>query len=501
VPRAFLSTRAILRVGATCAALLLFGPGVARAQPPKEKDATREEADSELRRRVEPLVPSVRAGLQGDNPDAQRAALAVVGDFPPALLFQVNLSGAIAAFLQKERNDPELVALGIRAFGKSYPAGADAVTKTLSRYVKSDRVEIRRAVADALGSLLLTTVPALRSVDNAGQFTEMAKAALPLLAEVLEDKDPATQKAALGAIQTAARLVIDLYGDTGRLGDEPKPKENRFAPLDPVLKGLAGVVPKLGFPLASPDADTRIATARTIEYLAGVRRVVMAGPAAGAKPAPDPFADGWASLRAAVTARMRDPDVWVRLAVTEALDAAGDAQAARAYLREATADRNVFVRWAAARALGRTAPPKPEPAAVADDVAALTRLVADTDLDVRTAALNALARFGPAAKSAAPAVLVAASRGDVEPRVTALRTLAALETDAASTVAVLTQGLTDPDVRLRRAAAAGLVRFGPDARPALPALRRALADPDQDLRLSAAEAILAIERPARLKDL
>jgi HEAT repeat protein len=82
-----------------------------------------------------------------------------------------------------------------------------------------------------------------------------------------------------------------------------------------------------------------------------------------------------------------------------------------------------------------------------------------------------------------------------------VRTLAALETYPDTTVLVLIEGLRNPDIRLRRAAAAGLVRFGPDARPALPELRRALSDPDQDLRIAAAEAILAIERPARLKDL
>jgi HEAT repeat protein len=98
-------------------------------------------------------------------------------------------------------------------------------------------------------------------------------------------------------------------------------------------------------------------------------------------------------------------------------------------------------------------------------------------------------------------VLGAAIRGDIEPRVVALHTLAAVDSGAAETVPVLIQGLADPDVRLRRAAASGLVRFGPDARPAIPELRRALSSTDQDLRLAAAEAILAIERPARLKDL
>jgi HEAT repeat protein len=505
VSRSFRPIRATVRVGVLGVIPLLAWPGAATAQPKdKDRDTSREtQPDVELRRRVEPLVPSVRAALRGDNPDALRAALAAVGEFPPSLMVQANLSGAIAAFLQKEHKDPDLVAFGIRSYGKSYPESPEAAAAVLRRYLKSEHVEVRRAVADAAASLVLTVVPSSRSVADSKAFIDASKAALPVLADALEDQDPATQKSALGGIQTSARVVIELYTfDTGPVGEEPKKEgENRFAPLAPVLKGLAGVVPKLAYPLASPDADARIAAARTIEYLAGVRRVVMTGPAAGGKPGADPLAEGWPALRPAVTARMKDSDPMVRLAITEALDAVGDALAARAFLREATADRNVFVRWAAARALGRTAPAKAAAEAVADDVAALSRLVPDPDVDVRMAALNALARFGAAGRSAAPVVLGAAIRGDIEPRVVALHTLAAVDSGAAETVPVLIQGLADPDVRLRRAAASGLVRFGPDARPAIPELRRALSSTDQDLRLAAAEAILAIERPARLKDL
>ncbi|MBO0697182.1 MAG: HEAT repeat domain-containing protein [Zavarzinella sp.] len=504
------STRAIVGIAAAGAIALLAWPAPATAQvkdkdKDKDRDVSREtQPDAELRRRVEPMIPSVRAALRGDNPDAQRAALAAVAEFPPGLLFQANLSGAIAAFLQKEHRDPDLIAFGIRSYGKSYPESPEAAAAVLRRYQKSEHVEVRRAVADALVSLVLTVVPSSRSVADAKPFIDASAAALPVLADVLEDPDAITQKSALGAVQTIARVVIELYTfDTGPVGEEPKPKEgeNRFAPLAPVLKGLAGVVPKLAFPLASADTDARIAAARTIEYLAGVRRVVMAGPAVGGKTPQDPRADGWPTLRASVTARMRDPDPMVRLAITEALDAVGDAQAARPFLRAATADRNVFVRWAAARALGRTAPPKAEAAAVVDDVAALSRLVPDSDIDVRMAGLNALARFGPAARPSTPVVLVAATRGDIEPRVVALRTLAAMESGAAETVPALIDGLQNSDVRLRRAAASGLIRFGADARPAIPELRRALSSTDQDLKLAAAEAILAIERPARLKDL
>jgi HEAT repeat protein len=501
--------------GVTACAVVLFGVSAATAQlkdppaPQKDpfalpKDDLSDARDLELRRRLEPLVPSIRSALQGTNADAQRAALAVVADFPPALLFQANLSGAVAGFLEREQTDPELTALAIRSFGKTYPEKPDAATRILRRYAGSDNVAVRRAVADALTNLVQTSTPSTRSVENSTAFIDVATATLPLVAEVLADKDPEVQRTVMGGVQTAAQVVRDLYVfDTGPIGEEAKPKDRaeRLQPLMPVIRGLAGVVPNLSHPLTSPDPQTRIATARTIELLAAMRREIARGPVSPAGRVADPTAEGWATLRDVIAERMQDEDPAVRLAVTEALESLGDAIEARRLLRVATADRNVFVRWAAARALGKAAPAKPDPAAVADDVSALAHLTADPDIDTRMAALNALARYGSAARSATPAVLTAASRGDIEPRVVAVRTAGALETEAALTIPVLIEGLRNPDVRLRTAAASGLVRFGSDARPALSELRRAVLSTDPQLRLAAAEAVLAIERPVRLKDL
>jgi HEAT repeat protein len=212
-------------------------------------------------------------------------------------------------------------------------------------------------------------------------------------------------------------------------------------------------------------------------------------------------------LKPTLAERVRDSDPQVRLAVAQALESLADALDARELLRQATTDPSVFVRWTAARALGRSVPAKPDPAAVADDVNALAKLTVDADPDVRTAALNALARFGPAARSATDAVLAAASRGDIEPRVAGIKALGALQTDAGRTVPVLIEALrapqlrTQPDLRLQRVAAAGLTRFGANAKAALPELRKAVLSDDPELRLAAAEAILAIERGPRTKEL
>jgi HEAT repeat protein len=489
--------------------ILLAGPGVLRAQLPKSDPIADRVADAEMRRKLEPLIPSIRAALQGDNIDAQRAALAVTADFPPALAAEANLSAGLAAFLSKDHKDPEVIALGLRSFGKSDPDPSD-IARIVGRYVKSPHTIVRRAVAESLTTAVQNSVPAGPSVANATKFIDVAKQAVPLLREGVSDSDEGVQRGALEGIravagqpQGGAAGLTGLYTyDTGPLADEPKPKEkekerDRFAPLEPIIKELAGVVPKMAVPLAGKEPATRITAARAAESLALLRRAIIAVRGPGT----DPFAEGWLTLREVATARLKDESPAVRLAVTEALESLGDALEAREYLRQATTDQNVYVRWAAARALGRTAPARPDLKAVEADVAALARVAADRDSDVRTAGINALARFGPAAKAAVPVLLAAATHGDIEPRVAAIKALSAVESPSDTTVPLLTAALAEPDLRLRRAAATALVRFGPDARPALAELRKAINDADQDLRLAAAEAILAIERKPRLKDL
>jgi len=499
MPHASMPIARVVRVGATCAMILLAGPGVVSAQPRASDLTDSRVADAEMRRRLEPLIPSIRAALQGDSVDAQRAALAITADFPPALAIEANLSSGLAAFLSKDHKDPEVIALGLKSFGKSDPDPAD-VGRIIGRHVKSSDVNVRRAAAESLATAAQNSVPAGPSVANAAKFIDVAKQAVPLLREGVGDADESVQRAALEGIRNVSGALTFFYTfDVGLPTDDvkPKDKDDRFAPLAPIIKELAAVVPKMSVPLAGKEPVTRIAASRAAESLALLRRAIIAVRGAGT----DPFAEGWLTLREVATARLKDESPAVRLAVTEALESLGDALEARDYLRQATRDPNVYVRWAAARALGRTAPARPDPKAVEADVAALAVVAADRDSDVRTAGINALARFGPAAKAAVPVLQEAATHGDVEPRVAAIKALSAVESPADSTVPLLTGALAEPDLRLRRAAASGLTRFGPDAKPALAELRKAINNPDQDLRLAAAEAILAIERKPRLKDL
>jgi HEAT repeat protein len=502
VPPFLSSLRTTLRTAATAAGVLLAATG-GRAQPGADERRDDRQADVELRRRLEPLVPSVRAALEGNNRDAQKAALAVAADFPPALSINARLPGVVAAFLLRDGTDPELAAMGLRAYGRMVP-DAPELARVAGRYAKAESADVRRAAAEALATAIQNAAPALNSLADARYFVDVAAAAVPLLNDALGDRDERVQRAALDGVQAAARVVAELYANNaGPLGDATRPKEgtSRFEPLRPVLRALGASIAQLAKPLAAREPATRLAAARTLESIALTRHTVLNTQPRGEPVPADPFPDAWPSVRPALAERVKDPDAQVRLAAVQAMESLGDGLDTRDLLRQATTDRVVFVRWAAARSLGRSAPARPDPAAVADDVAALGRLSSDPDPDVRTAALTALARFGPAAGSAAPVVLTAAGRGDVEPRVAAVNALGALQTDADRTIPVLIAALKHPDLRLRRVAAAGLVRFGPGAKAALPELRQAVLSDDQDLRLAAAEAILAIERVPRIKEL
>src|SRR5262249_21320262 len=143
-------------------------------------------------------------------------------------------------------------------------------------------------------------------------------------------------------------------------------------------------------------------------------------------------------------------------------------------LVETLHDPDRFVRWAAARALGKIGTQAAEAA-----VPRLTEQLLDPDVDLRLAAATALEQFGPASRGAVP-LLARLVRGTGEPdlRLEAIRVLEVVGCpDAVPAVPVLAAVLTDRDARIRQAAAKVLGRFGPAARDAVDALQQARNDP------------------------
>jgi HEAT repeat protein len=193
----------------------------------------------------------------------------------------------------------------------------------------------------------------------------------------------------------------------------------------------------------------------------------------------------------ALVAGLSDPVPRVRLATIDVLETMGKtaAPAAPALVR-ALSDSNRFVRWAAARTLGRMAP-----ADAREAVPALARLINPwEDLSVRLAAITTLGQYGSEARSAVPVLASAVGKSDVELRMAAIKALEAVGTDAAPALPAIGWGLRDSSPQVRAESARVLGRFGPLAVRALPALNKALNDPAEEVRRNASEAILAIER-------
>src|SRR5262249_24092444 len=159
----------------------------------------------------------------------------------------------------------------------------------------------------------------------------------------------------------------------------------------------------------------------------------------------DPLLKGLRSALPGLAAGLKDPDVRIRLASLDVLEEMGPGAASVASaVIDATREPNLFVRWAAARAVRQSGPVH-----VGRNVIELARLISDTDLDVRATAARGLERYGPAAKAAVPALTRAVTVGDAEIRVGVLRALQAIGPDAQSAVPAISQALSHSDFRVR----------------------------------------------------
>jgi HEAT repeat protein len=122
-----------------------------------------------------------------------------------------------------------------------------------------------------------------------------------------------------------------------------------------------------------------------------------------------------------------------------------------------------------------------------DAVPALASALAREGTDAVVSA--ALARIGPAAEGAVPALVEELKSSDPDRRWRAARTLGRIGPASAVAVPLLTQALTDPNGAVRQHAARALGRIGPAARPAAAALQRATGDTDEAVRREARRAL------------
>jgi HEAT repeat protein len=118
-------------------------------------------------------------------------------------------------------------------------------------------------------------------------------------------------------------------------------------------------------------------------------------------------------------------------------------------------------------------------------------LAEDDSILVQCAAALALARIGPAAAAAGPALVRAAQTGEAGVREHAMRALVMIQPSAAT--AVFESSLTDPAPEVRVMASAGWIRADSVPASSGPALVAALRDPEQQVRANVAQALARLD--------
>ncbi|MBI2823842.1 MAG: HEAT repeat domain-containing protein [Planctomycetia bacterium] len=120
----------------------------------------------------------------------------------------------------------------------------------------------------------------------------------------------------------------------------------------------------------------------------------------------------------------------------------------------------------------------------------VANLIAALDGESRTDAVDTLARLGPRAKTAVPALTKALADEDVEVRWRSARALGAMGGAAAAAVPSLVEHLADPEAAVRAQSAAALGKIGVKDAAAVTALTKVVADPEPRVRRSAIQALV-----------
>jgi hypothetical protein len=117
----------------------------------------------------------------------------------------------------------------------------------------------------------------------------------------------------------------------------------------------------------------------------------------------------------------------------------------------------------------------------------------------RDSAVQSLAGIGPAAQSAAPAILRWISNSKEEPCYHFILALKSIQAPSVLVLPVFIKSLKHQDSEVRLASAFAIQALGRDAKPAVPALLESLSDPDPDVRIFAINALKQIDPEAAAK--
>jgi hypothetical protein len=381
----------------------------------------------------------------------------------------------------------------------------------LSEQLRSGDATQKLAAADGL-VYLMQVVNVLATRNRGPNMVEATRADLvktaqllvPVAARGLRDDQPAIRQRCVQAIaQTAEglhKLVLAARNpeDAHDLIEAQRQMEAERTELLPLIVTMKEHVAALTRALSDSDEEVRRSARRALEDLTSSQLARLearqAAPLVKPVSSPDMSAAAMQTTVLKLASGLDDLDPRARRRVMDVLESLGAAAAPAApAVVKALADNDPFVRWAAARTLG-----KMSPAAADTAVPALARMMLDVDLDLRVAAARALEHYGREARTAVPDLIQVLPATDAEMRVAVIRCLGAIGgPEAFEALPGITHALADGDARVQQAAAEVLGTFGPAARQAVESLRKALQSSDANVQKAAGEALLSILRPVK----
>jgi HEAT repeat protein len=453
---------------------------LAKLQSDPTKENTPRNDDLELPVTLPVTVPALRSMIRDPDPVVRSAAVAALRDLLRSTRAPERSGYAISPPVEPAREN--LVEFGTqvaRAAGQALAAG--------------DRErQVRRLAAEALLQVASSLNSHLRTADvlNVARIHSQLRP----VADVLWEQTSALNRAARDPdadVRYAALRALEEMGDVRLHWVHPE-----LLPVPPAIENKPAKPATPPRAAATPDELSNITLAYAAALAQPARPREEPAPLSDAIPA---LVDGLAdeNLRNRLTAIDALETITARTGEQTLAQELGKEPVAAAAkgLTRALSDRDRFVRWAAARTLGKMAPiddAENGPRVTQGAVSGLARLLSDPDPDVRLRVAVALEHFGKGARDAVPALAVAASRGDLEARIAAAHAIEIIGGSPAEAVPALAAGLSEPNVRLRRAMAEALDSYGADARAARPALTKALLDPDAEVRRLAADTLLRI---------
>jgi RNA polymerase sigma factor (sigma-70 family) len=490
----------------------------------KDKDKDVAAIDGPVRKEmIERFTRDLRKALdKGDQP-TQLAALSVIGEVGIAIQGETEKSTVTTDLI------PDVVRLVRGPAGPVREAAARTLGKinlepkeapnALGELLINGDVAGRRAAAEGLASSLrivlskATSRSAARTVElDRPELLVMAEQGTRMASFGLHDEDAVVRRFCLEAMQAAAPLLAELGEVRSRdlpapgrpFSDEDQRRIDQYLTevatatkeIRPLAQAVNAVVDGMAKSLDAKDHAVCLAACEALEEIANARlrllpqaQAVVLYAKAPKQKTPEDLLDQVRVAVPGLIALLSHKDVRIRLAAIYALETMEtEAASAAEAIAKCLDDANPFVRWGAARALGKMAP-KGATAAVP----ALAKHLEDENNDVRVTAIAALERFGPAATEAVPLLVGELNRTkDVAMQQQLIRALSAMGKEAGQAVPALITALKDSDQQVRVAAARALGKLGATAKPARPALLETLKDKDAEVRQAAAEALLAI---------